>query len=169
MICIIAFLELKRHIICVNSKHTEMKAVNPMLRCMAFLASILILLQSCTVYHASTSSVDQAISSQSKVKVKVVDDDPYIFKRLERHDANVYGVVNVNSTTFKRLRNQVSDPNYEKKSALVLLNEQDLKNIHEKNSGLSTAINIAVPVVVIGIAAGVAASNVSVDPGWSGI
>ena len=140
-----------------------------MLRCMAFLASILILLQSCTVYHASTSSVDQAISSQSKVKIKVDHDDPYIFKRLERHNENVYGVVNINSTTYKRLLGQVADPNYEKKSALILLNEQDLINIHEKNSGLSTAINIAIPVVAIGIAAGVAASNISVDPGWDGI
>ena len=146
-----------------------MRTVNPMLRCMAFLASILILLQSCTVYHASTSSVDQAISSQSKVKIKVDHDDPYIFKRLERHNENVYGVVNINSTTYKRLRGQVADPNYEKKSALILLSEQDLINIHEKNSGLSTAINIAIPVVAIGIAAGVAASNISVDPGWDGI
>ncbi len=153
----------------MNSKFIEMKAVNPMLRCVAFLSSILILFQSCSVYHSSTSSVDQAISSQSKVKVKVDQDDPYIFKRLERHNKNVYGVVNVNSATFRRLREQVIDPDYEKKSALILLNDQDLKNIHEKNYGLSTAINIAVPVILVGVAAGVAASNVSVDPGWSGI
>lgn len=133
-----------------------------MLRCMAFLASILILLQSCTVYHASTSSVDQAISSKNKVKIKVADDDPYIFKRLERQDENVYGVVNINSSTHKRLQEQVTDPNYEKKSALILLNDQDLKNIHEKNSGLSTAINIAVPVIVVGgLTAAITASQLN--------
>ena len=46
--------------------------------------------------------------------------------------------------------------------ALILLQQQDLKNIHEKNTGASTAINIGVPVVVIGVAAAIAASTVSV-------
>ena len=139
-----------------------MKASNRIFKCLALMISALVILQSCSVYHNSTSSVDQAIAAKSKVKITVENDDDYILKRLERHDGVVYGLANTNSSTYSRLREQVKDHNYEGKYALILLQEQDLKNIHEKNTGASTAINIGVPVVVIGVAAAIAASTVSV-------
>ena len=128
--------------------------------------SALIFFQSCSVYHNSISSADQAIAAQSKVKITVPDNDPYILKRLERHDGVVYGLANTNSSTYQRLRQQVKDHDYEGKYALILMQEQDLKNIHEKNTGASTAINISVPLVAIAVAAAIAGSNVSVDPGF---
>ena len=145
-----------------------MKTFKRYFRVWAAVLGSLVLLQSCTVYHASTSSADQAIASQSKVKIKVANDDPYIFKKLERHDDTVYGLANTNSTTYKRLREQVKDDSNQGKYALILLQEKDLKNIHEKNKGASTAINIGVPVVAVGIGAGIAVANASVDLNWNG-
>ena len=138
-----------------------MKTSKPILKFFAILISSLVLLQSCSVYHKSTCSVDEAIRNNSKVKISVTNDDPYILKRLERHDSLVYGVANTNSSTYKRLREQVKDHNYEGKYALIQMQEQDLKNIHEKNTGASTVISIGVPVVVLGVTAGIAASTVS--------
>jgi len=143
-----------------------MKTSNPIFKCLALMISALVLLQSCSVYHNSISSADQAIAAQSKVKITVPDNDPYILKRLERHDGLVYGLANTNSSTYQRLREQVKDHDYEGKYALILMQEQDLKNIHEKNIGASTAISISVPLVAIGVAAAIAGSNVSVDPGF---
>ena len=138
-----------------------MKTSKRILKFFAILISSLVLLQSCSVYHKSTCSVDEAIRNSSKVKISVTNDDPYILKRLERHDSLVYGVANTNSSTYKRLREQVKDHNYEGKYALIQMQEQDLKNIHEKNTGASTVISIGIPVVLLGITAGIAASTVS--------
>ena len=124
--------------------------------------SSLVFLQSCSVYHNSTCSVDEAIRNNSKVKISVANDEPYILKRLERHDGAVYGIANTNSSTYKRLREQVKDHNYEGKYGLILMQEQDLKNIHEKNTGASTALSIGIPVVALGITLAIGAT--SVDP-----
>ena len=124
--------------------------------------SSLVFLQSCSVYHNSTCSVDEAIRNNSKVKISVANDEPYILKRLERHDGAVYGIANTNSSTYKRLREQVKDHNYEGKYAMILMQEQDLKNIHEKNTGASAALSIGIPVVALGITTAIAATNV--DP-----
>ena len=124
--------------------------------------SSLVFLQSCSVYHNSTCSVDEAIRNNSKVKISVANDEPYILKRLERHDGAVYGIANTNSSTYKRLREQVKDHNYEGKYAMILMQEQDLKNIHEKNTGASAALSIGIPVVAFGITTAIAATNV--DP-----
>lgn len=145
-----------------------MKTSKRALKFFAILISSLVLLQSCSVYSKSTCSADEAIRNSSKVKISVTNDDPYILKRLERHDSLVYGVANTNSSTYRRLREQVKDHNYEGKYALIQLQEQDLKNIHEKNTGASTAISIGIPVVVLGITAGITASSMSVDTGWGG-
>ena len=139
-----------------------MKTSKLILKCFALMISSLVFLQSCSVYHNSTCSVDEAIRNNSKVKISVANDEPYILKRLERHDGAVYGIANTNSSTYKRLREQVKDHNYEGKYAMILMQEQDLKNIHEKNTGASAALSIGIPVVALGITTAIAATNV--DP-----
>ena len=139
-----------------------MKTSKLILKCFALMISSLVFLQSCSVYHNSTCSADEAIRNSSKVKISVANDDSYILKRLERHDGLVYGVANTNSSTYKRLREQVKDHNYEGKYAMILMQEQDLKNIHEKNTGASAALSIGIPVVALGITTAIAATNV--DP-----
>ena len=139
-----------------------MKTSKLILKCFALMISSLVFLQSCSVYHNSTCSVDEAIRNNSKVKISVANDEPYILKRLERHDGAVYGIANTNSSTYKRLREQVKDHNYEGKYGLILMQEQDLKNIHEKNTGASTALSIGIPVVALGITLAIGAT--SVDP-----
>lgn len=140
-----------------------MKTSKRILKLFTLLLSSLVLLQSCSVYHRSTCSVDKAIRNKSKVKIRVPNDDPYVLKRLELHDGLVYGITNTNSITYKKMREHATDLDDKGKYALILMQEEDLKNIHEKNQGASTALSITIPVVVIGIAAGIAASTVSVS------
>ena len=140
-----------------------MKTSKRILKFFALLLSSLVLLQSCSVYHRSTCSVDEAIRNESKVKIRVPKDDPYVLKRLELHDGLVYGVTNTSSITYKKMREYAADPDYEGKNALILMQEEDLKNIHEKNQGASTALSITMPVVALGVAAAIAASTVSVS------
>jgi len=99
----------------LNANISKMKTSKRILKYFAIAISSLVLLQSCSVYHKSSCSVDEAIRSGSKVKITVTNKDPYILKRLERHDGQVYGVVNTNSSTYKRLREQVQDHDYEGK------------------------------------------------------
>lgn len=125
------------------------------------------LLQSCSVYSSRSCSVDEAIRNDSKVKIRTPNNDPYVLKRLERHEGVIYGLTRTNSSTYKRMREQVKDPNNEGKNALILIPDKDLDHIHKKNKGASTAISIGVPVVALGVTAAIAATNVDVNLNWS--
>ena len=148
-----------------------MKTSKRILKCFALLISCLVFFSSCSVYHRSTCSVDEAIRNNSKVKIRIDNTDPYELKRLERLDGVVYGVTGTQSQTYKRFRNRVTDRDYEGKYALIPMQEEELQNIHEKNLGASTALSIGVPVAVLGITAAIAASTstVSIDSGLGGI
>ena len=132
----------------------------------AKLLSFLILLQSCTVYHKYTSSVDEAIATNNKIKL-YESKDTYKFLKLVRIDNEVYGVAKKRSYASKRLKGQIVDSSYEGKYNLIKLNEENLKDIHLKNIGASTAISIVIPVVIAGLVVFAATQDYSVDIDWS--
>lgn len=117
--------------------------------CLAQLLSLLMILQSCTVYHSYTSSADQAIASMNKVKIKIIEDDPYKFKQLLRFEGEVYGLAKSNSDTYKRLTSRKMIKAENEVYRYVKLNEDELNRIQLENKGLSTTLNIVVPVVVV--------------------
>ena len=142
-----------------------MKSVKRNLKWAAKILSFLMLLQSCTVYHKTTGSVDEAIASDNKVRLDIEMDDPYRFKKIKFFENEYYGLAKVNSDTYKRLTNRKKMDSEKEKFKYVQVYEQELGNIHLKNKGASTALNVGIPVIVAGalIAWGVWAAGDSVS------
>ena len=130
-----------------------MKSIKRNLNWAAKILSLLILLQSCSAYHNYTSSIDEAIATNNKIKTDLSNEDSYKFIKLVRLENEIYGVAKKKSPVSKKLNTQVVDSQYEGKYNLIKLNEADLQNIHLKNKGASTALTIAIPVVIVGVIA----------------
>ena len=126
-----------------------MKTIKRNLKWAAKILSFIILFQSCTVYHSTTASVDEAIQSSNKVKVVVPGEDPYKFLNLVRIDNEIYGVAKKKSNTSNLLQAQITDTSYQGKYNLIELNDQNLQDIRLMNKGASTALSIVIPVVLV--------------------
>lgn len=134
----------------------------------AKLLSFLILLQSCTVYHKYTSSADEAVASNNKVKLEISKDEyPYKFKSIKVFENEYYGLARIKSDTYKRLSGR-KKIDLNKKFTYVQLLPDELDDIHLKNKGVSLALSIGIPVIVVGgiaVAAG-ASYSPSIDMQW---
>ena len=143
-----------------------MTTIKRNLKWAAKILTFLILLQSCTVYHKTTSSVDEAVASNNKVKLEVSDEEfPYKFKSIKVFDNEYYGLVKIKSDTYKRLRDRKTLDSDNAKFTYVQLNDNELSDIHLKNKGVSTALSVGIPVLVGGalIAWGVWAAGEAVS------
>lgn len=126
-----------------------MKSIKRNLKWAAIILAILFLLQSCTIYHGYTSSADEAVGTSLKVKIKIPDEDPYVYKRLKRIDGEVYGLARPKSSTARRLQDQVVDQAYDGKFALIELNETELDHIHMMNLKATYTTLIVVDLVLL--------------------
>ena len=63
----------------------------------------MVLLQSCSVYSSRSCSVDEAIRNDSKVKIRVPDNDPYVLKKLAYPDG-------IDSNNYHQIRNEFDIP-----------------------------------------------------------
>lgn len=105
----------------------------------AFVMSILLFLStSCSIYQRSTSNISEAVDSETNVKIVTVDGRKAYYKRLERQENELFGVVG------------------DKK---VELNEERIKEVHLKDRSKSTLATIAIPVVIAGVAIAVFANS----------
>mgnify|MGYP006998183276 CR=1 FL=1 len=130
-------------------------------------------LQSCNVYYANTATIDEAIHSSDKVKIKSPDHNIYKFEKITKVDQEIYVLAKKKSSTTNDLNNQVIWKNSDSKNLSILLTDKNISTIHLKNKSASTIVSIVIPVValsaVIGIAA-LAADNSGIDIGgeWGG-
>ena len=115
----------------------------------ANLLSFLILLQSCTIYHKYTSSAQEAAETSLKVKIKIPEGDPYVYKRLKNIDDRFYGLTRPKSKTARRMQNQVVEKDYEGKFALVELNDDELQHIHMTNTQATLTTLIVMDAVLL--------------------
>lgn len=128
-----------------------MKIVKRNLEWSVKLLSLLILLQSCTVYHSYNSSIDEAIATGNKVKVNVENNDPYKFKKLVRIDDEIFGLVYSKSQSYKLLSSRKTIPTEYQTLFYVQVYDNELNDIHLKNKTTSTVLTVAIPVVVTGL------------------
>ena len=126
-----------------------MKSIKRNLKWATTIFVILFLLQSCTIYHGYTSSVDEAVGTGQKVKIKIPDEDPYVYKRLKLIDGEVYGLARPKSSTARRMQDQVVDKAYDGKFALIELNEKELDHIHMMNLQATYTTMIVVDLVLL--------------------
>ena len=126
-----------------------MKAIKVHLRSFALLLSVLILLQGCTVYKSTTVSLDQAVQSESKVRVYTNTNEKLKFKRIGLENGSYYGVEKINSSMVR-----------------TPLDQDYINRINEKDKTLSTVLNIGIPIVIVGALIGIAAASCcTIGPG----
>jgi hypothetical protein len=116
-----------------------MKTLKKQFKSIALILSMLILLQGCTVYKASSVSLEQATLNKSKVKIMTKNNVKLKFERIVVEDGNYYGIRTVDSQNVK-----------------LLLDTNTVEMIKEKDKILSTILSIGIPIVsIIGVSAGV--------------
>ncbi len=146
-----------------------MKIIRVYLKRISVFLIFLITLQSCSVYHSKSASVDEALRSNNKVKVITESNDVYKLHRLQKENGEIYGLVRKGSVTGERLSDQglikYSDSKYE----TVLIPESTIEEIHLKNKTLSTVLTVAIPVVGVGVLLVIMASTADYSAGLSGI
>ena len=129
-----------------------MKKAKKQLNTTAIIISLLVLLQSCSVYKSDNLTLDQAVQNESRVKVKTINNEKYKFKRIEIADGHYYGVKKVKGKDIK-----------------VPLNRAEVSKINEKNKSLSTILTIASPIIITtAFLVGIANSNWNYNLNFSG-
>lgn len=103
------------------------------------------LMAGCNVYHSGSAGVNEAVESNSRVKIVTTDNVFYEFKRLQQENGQLFGVTGRNSDTAKMLYDhpQLKDGNNVK----IALSKEEIRSIYLKNKKMSNIVNFGVPVV----------------------
>ena len=141
-----------------------MKTLRKHLKLLSLFMSLTILVQSCVAYHSSTSSIDEAVQSNGKIKLEATE-DTYVFHELQRENGNIYGITKRNSPTADLLSAQIVEDTKDQKNVKILLRNDQLNNIHLQNKTMSTLGTIAIPVVIVGAVLIIAAESMSLNLG----
>ena len=146
-----------------------MKKTSQHLKRIALLLIFLMTLQSCSIYYSKTASIDEAIQSDNKVKVITSTNDTYKFVKIQRENDQIYGVVKKGNKTAETLSDLGLIKNSDEKTVTIFLEDITVKELYLKNKGASTAVTVAIPVVVVGVLVGIgvhSANNFSLN--WTG-
>ncbi|HCE54861.1 MAG: hypothetical protein ACYCZ2_16450 [Lutibacter sp.] len=138
-----------------------MKTIRKHLRLISLLLAFTFLQQSCSVYHSSTASIDEAIQSNVKIKLASETEDNYEFQELQRENGNIYGITKWKSVTADLLSAQIVEDTKDQKNVKILLRNDQLNNIHLQNKTMSTLATIGIPLVVVGIIVIIARKSIS--------
>jgi len=122
-----------------QSKIEFMKILKKQFRHIVLLFTLLILFQSCRVYHKKSVTLDQAVIEQKRVKIKTVDNKTLKFKKIIHESGEYYGI---KPSTFM-------DTIYK-----IPLDQNKLQNIRMHNKTLSIIYGAGLSVVLIIIIGG---------------
>jgi hypothetical protein len=112
-----------------------MKTTTRRLKVVALFFSVLILLQSCTVYQSVNVTLDEAVGADNKVRIEKRNGEKVKYYRvLKFNDGNYYGKIKVNGM-FDNL----------------LIDENNIVKVQIKDQKTSTILTVAIPVVIIGV------------------
>ena len=113
-----------------------MKVIKNQIKSIALMLSMLILLQGCTVYKSANVTLEEAVMSDAKVRIKTNDHQTLKFKKIEVENENYYGLIYFKNTWVK-----------------TELNEDNINKIQLKNKAVSAVLNIFVPLAIIAVIA----------------
>lgn len=111
-----------------------------------FLLALLLLLQSCNVYHPERLTAAEAVAANDRVKV-VTPDQKFRFKRLEQKDQKLIGITNRGSVTSKKVIGLPIETNAD--LLKVDISQLNIEEIRRRNNTASTLLSIVVPVVAV--------------------
>lgn len=101
--------------------------------CFIFITSIL--MGSCHVYQKIPSDIEKATASNMRVKITMIDNQKYFFKKIEKTDSIYYGFEEVGLDVIKKP-----------------LNRDEIKKIqiiNKPKSKLLTVAGITIPIAII--------------------
>ncbi|MCJ7757846.1 MAG: hypothetical protein MUP24_06825 [Gillisia sp.] len=137
-----------------------MKTTNSNLQLLAVLLSIVLVFQSCKVYHSETATIEDASRFTDNIKVVSATNEIYKFESLQKEEGEIYGIVDENSKTAKKLSNQIVEIIYPEGWVKIHLLEENIKEIYLQNRTMSTVGNVS---IVIGALLGLILSFISVN------
>ena len=109
-----------------------MKTSTRRLKVVALFFSVLILLQGCTVYKKANVTLEEAVTSDTKVRIKTNDNKTLKFKKIGIENGDYYGLLNYKSAWVK-----------------TQINEGNIEKIQVKDKTASTILNIIVPLAIL--------------------
>ncbi len=92
--------------------------------------AISILCQSCKACYKQNVTINEAVSSEKKVKVVFVNNEEYAFCRLIYKKGQLYGITNINSSVAKSLDTLMVGCTLDGKIAKIKLNKHTIKEIN---------------------------------------
>lgn len=105
----------------------------------SILLVFLILLQSCNVYHIPTT-VEGAVTADSKAKVITTNHQKYKFKRLEKENNRLIGITKPGSSTARKLAGMPAE--IDGKYLKIDLSNVKIEEIKLRNSSTSTILTV---------------------------
>ena len=120
-----------------------MKAIKIHLNAVALFFSILIFFQGCTVYKSANVSLEQAVMSDTKVRIKTNDNQTLKFKKFGVENGDYYGLLNYKNAWVK-----------------TQINEGNIEKIQVKDKTASTILNIIVPLAILTTVTVIFTSNI---------
>jgi len=127
-----------------------MKTLGHHLKWIAITLSMLLVFQSCRVYHSKTATVEEATLFSQHIKIRSTSDETYRFKTLLREDGKLYGITWRKGSTARKLSEQIVlvSAGKDKDEVKILLDENAIREYHLQNKTMSILIPILIPVIL---------------------
>lgn len=106
---------------------------------------LVFILQSCSVYHSDSTTLEQAIQSENQVRIVTLDNVFYEFKKLEREGGQLYGITGKKTETAVLLADHKQFP--KGNFIRIALSDEEVQAVYLKNKSMSRLVNYGVPVV----------------------
>ncbi len=106
----------------------------------AYFCSFLIVFQSCTVYYKTHVTLKEAHESQTKVRLRTLDNKTLKYRRIGFENNRYHSL-------FK----------HENELVKMGIKEDTIETIQIKDNNKSTILSIAIPVVIVGVVIGITA------------
>lgn len=104
------------------------------------LLTIVVLSQSCTVYRSAGITIDEAVESKNKVRVKTKFNQNYTFKRIEKDKSGFYGIAYKKSRPARELSNDIIWGNLPDNRVKIKLQKDSIEEIKPRNKTLSILV-----------------------------
>jgi hypothetical protein len=112
---------------------------------------VLVLMQSCVVYHSTAYTLDQAVQSKTNTKITDLEGQPHFYKYLTEESGSYYGVK-------KKSGEYVKHP----------LNPERIERVYVKNQSASTWVTVGLIVVpVLAVVVYIATWDLDLGSGWT--
>lgn len=92
-----------------------------------------VLFQGCKTYYDQNVSINEAVSSEKKVKVELINSEKYTFCKLMYKEEQLYGITKINSKAAKSLDTLMVGCTVDGKIAKIKLNKTFIKGIYLMN------------------------------------